>query len=148
MITEQGRWITEKPFGEVVELLPHLRALGIGVVWVGSGPRERVMSVSASRTTYNGIPAGVDLSVLVEGIDLRWSVDILNHCATGGADIDVDAVSTLLQELPPKPRAAFTAILNGWMENLDQQMGRLASDTAKLVRVKDGLTQLHARGDS
>lgn len=148
MNSPRETWSTQKPFNEVVELLPHLRALDIGIVWVESGPCERVTSVSASRTIYNGAPVGVELCVIVEGIDVRWSVDLVHYGAGGGDEFDVDAVSTLLQQLPQKPRASFAAILDGRLGLLDQQMGRLSSDTAKLARVKDVLTQLRARSSS
>lgn len=148
MTDTRGSWNTNKGFNEVVELIPHLRALGIGTVWIAHGPYAKVTTLSPSGTSYNGVPVGVMLSLVVEDIVFCWSIDVINHRLDTQGELDLNGVEALLRYLPPKPLAIFVEILDQWTTHLDQQLGRLSVDTARLSRIKDDVTALRARGDS
>lgn len=107
-------WETDKPYDEVVDLVPHLRAIGVSRVWVRDLPLEDVDALSPSSLRYDDLTAGVVLSIHLPDVELCSSFDLVRHRGSVFRDIDVDRVATLVQGLPEVPRAKLVEVIDGW----------------------------------
>lgn len=137
-----ANWSTEKSFKEVVESLAHLHALEVKTVWLEDGPLDAVTKVKEGNTKYDDVPAGVNLSTVVDGIEFIWSIDIIDHRGSLVGQFDVDVAATLLQRLGGAPRVAFRAILEKWARLFARQVDAQTIHLAKLAHLKDELSEL------
>lgn len=138
-------WETDKPYDEVVELIPHLRALGVSTVWVREMPLEHVDSVCEGSLKYDDVHASVTLSIVLPDVEIRSSVDLVEHRGSTFRELDVDRVSTLLQRLPEGPRSTLLGVVECWHALFQDKANVQARQLTQLVTVREQLAALVAK---
>jgi hypothetical protein len=136
-LSTERSWSTDKSYHEVLELLPHVRALGFSRVWILEDqlPIDVIERVDEGCVRYNDMVADIKLSTRIEDpgfppIEIACIVDVVDRQNLRFHD----RVEWLLKNLPEKPGKQLRRMVRTWMKRFQRDVDSAQTNADETVK--------------